>query len=595
MGTQAAEEFIRKNTPSKNLKTTAGRVRLPGSNRSTDPRRNLYGQSIIPRTSGGSILIAHNIGWTENSEVVFPTGYILHGKGLKIERVVDDVMPCYLILSVETGSPGLIFHEHVNYLPEKIYFYLSAAEMFDNYSIPETCTVSELKKKLSGYKPDNYLMSDAIVLREGKNKRLAFDQGEDINPGELVELCSSVIYVTEAKKAAANNLTALFPFPRLLPILQPKNYIARVQEYIVTEDVNETGYIVHLTGGVYGFAQCKKNIFPGLWSTIKVIIDGRDLLVAVSPSVDLTKYNTDVLYKCKHHTDFSGDGLQGQQSVSMDTENDDGRVTVYTDEENALLSEGPIKLQGKDVTAKITRYKFCEDFVKNATIGVVRPHDPKLSDTIVDSEKILQINTTTAEDLMIIHKECTRDYKDKNDYEDIIKELNDEIIVKVQALLSKVLDLNFSTQSKALRMNISVSKLCSKDTKPSPHIRFPKEKMETLLGKEDKCDKVWIGILPLACTDKMTVRVWDKPWSALYEGTPTKYTDTALDKLELLLLPAESVHQEITEKDDTVTYVLFVFVIQEEKREKRGRPKSMPGHNILFTTIDNNELSIVCK
>ena len=113
------------------------------------------------------------------------------------------------------------------------------------------------------------------------------------------------------------------------------------------------------------------------------------------------------------------------------------------------------------------------------------------------------------------------------------------------------------------------------------------------MAKNFQNNLTWIGILPIQCEDKMTVRVWDKPWSALGSDTHAeKYHDHVLKNFDLIVLPAECVHQEILENGKSAVYVVIVITVQ---LIQRGRSKKIPRKHIMFHTNDGIELSCVCK
>ena len=593
-GALKASEYIRKNTPSKTVTITTRH------NRMTDPVANLFGQNpLLSRLVNNRILIHNNIGWTENSKVVFPTGHVLSGDKLTIHRVTKTDTAAYLILRIERTNE-LFDEDLTKYLPDTVYFKLSMSEMHDTYTADESNSKGCCKGGTE-YKEGDCLGCDAIVLCEGTNMRLTFDDREWIRSDLLVELCSSTRYVEEVRKKGTK-----FLYPNVLPSDGCSFYIARVREHVVTRNnADETGYIVHFSGEVFGFVKCAKDKIPGLWNTVEVWINRRDLLVTVPKCVDLDKYKTDVMYKCGHKKEFDGGGVQynDENDVGMmeeeGEETENNSVAEYTNEEKEVLRTKPIETWN-DTLDRYSKMGIMGVLCKNLKKGKQNDYEGRKSGTIVNNEMTDGV-TSRKSTIGKLYDVCTNDYDGKKEKQiiDSLDKYNTEIINKIQDVLSKGYTsddgINFgdAVGNDKITLNVSVASLSSGcSSPPSPHVRFPKDKMIQFSKSEDIQNKAWIGILPIKCESTMTVRVWDKPWSALSKETKAGHTDRKVYELELLVIPAECVHQEIVEAGKQATYLIFVITVQ--KKKSGGRDERVPGNRLLFRTMDGTELTNVC-
>ena len=277
-----------------------------------------------PRTDSGEVKLLHNIGWTENAPVVFESGTVLRGEFLRVHSIVlsretSDIgcIVGHLILRAKRGD--VIDSVFCSYLPDEIYFVLHMSQMYDTYSRNEKNSAEALNNKVHGYKINDHLKCDVMVNHcEGTTRSLTFRSEGDVNPALCVEVCSRDKYVKEAKASGVRSVPSKLLLPGYLPI-GCNTYIAQVQEQIFTRrDVDETGYIVHFSGGIFGFVQCEENKTPDVWNTVEVTINANDLLVKIPSCIGIEKYHTDVMFKCIHQTEFDK-GMKSNSSSEDDT------------------------------------------------------------------------------------------------------------------------------------------------------------------------------------------------------------------------------------------------------------------------------------
>ena len=403
---------------------------------------------------------------------------------------------------------------------DKLQFYIGQGQLYDDYPSAATRSVETLNKYTFDNIKEGSTLGDkkAVVLYAPQCAALCLASKDRSNAVTLVHLTLRNEYCKSA---------ITYP-PAPTYLLTPEDSINSARQYVgYIAEINSSGYVVHLSGGIYGWLPAKSPRGP-LFGTVVVRIDD----AKIYERVGLRTYYNLVLIK-----DFRTD-VEHVEPVLMNDGFSEAELKLMksiTEVECPLLAERLRPCVTKGITTASPSKNIC---------------NPEKSTPIhLDTPGIKAFTTHYRKDL--------RSQAIAN-----LDSIDKTISVKLKSLFEDVFEEPGAELDPKVFVKYAIKS--SSDT-PVPHVRITKNKIKNQEG-HSAYNKAYIGILALS---DFELRLWTEPWLSLGHVTTGKEDAITEEKIDssvviqmkeektMVVFPASTVHTEVGPKD-TDYLVMFI-------------------------------------